>query len=64
MRTRTYHRLHGSYGFFLIPRGVMVPPHNQLTEDGYDLQWGTNVIGSLNSPNPYLPRISSDNLRL
>ncbi|KAJ3477594.1 hypothetical protein NLI96_g10356 [Meripilus lineatus] len=23
----------------------MIPPRNLLTEDGYDLQWGTNVIG-------------------
>jgi len=25
--------------------GVMVPPIEQLTEDGYDLQFGTNVVG-------------------
>jgi retinol dehydrogenase-12 len=25
--------------------GVMVPPVDQLTKDGYDLQFGTNVIG-------------------
>ncbi|KAI0783505.1 NAD-P-binding protein [Abortiporus biennis] len=25
--------------------GVMRPPIDQLSEDGYDLQWGTNVIG-------------------
>jgi NAD(P)-dependent dehydrogenase (short-subunit alcohol dehydrogenase family) len=25
--------------------GVMVPPIEQLTKDGYDLQFGTNVIG-------------------
>ncbi|TFY74669.1 hypothetical protein EWM64_g9343 [Hericium alpestre] len=25
--------------------GVMFPPHNQLTKDGFDLQWGTNVVG-------------------
>jgi len=25
--------------------GVMVPPIEQLTEDGYDLQFGTNVLG-------------------
>ena len=23
----------------------MFPPINQLTKDGYDLQWGTNVVG-------------------
>ena len=23
----------------------MFPPMNQLTKDGYDLQWGTNVVG-------------------
>ena len=25
--------------------GVMWPPIDLLTEDGYDLQWGTNVLG-------------------
>ncbi|KAG8902098.1 hypothetical protein FRC00_001898 [Tulasnella sp. 408] len=25
--------------------GVMVPPLDQLTSDGYDLQFGTNVLG-------------------
>jgi len=25
--------------------GIMVPPHEQLTVDGYDLQFGTNVLG-------------------
>ncbi|TBU25108.1 NAD(P)-binding protein [Dichomitus squalens] len=25
--------------------GVMVPPIEQVTADGYDLQWGTNVLG-------------------
>lgn len=25
--------------------GVMVPPKGSLTSDGYDLQWGTNVLG-------------------
>ena len=25
--------------------GIMVPPIDQLTTDGYDLQFGTNVIG-------------------
>nr|VWO99666.1 Succinate-semialdehyde dehydrogenase (EC [Ganoderma boninense] len=25
--------------------GVMFPPMNQLTKDGHDLQWGTNVVG-------------------
>ncbi|KAI0686994.1 NAD(P)-binding protein [Earliella scabrosa] len=25
--------------------GVMYPPIDQLTKDGYDLQWGTNVVG-------------------
>lgn len=28
--------------------GVMVPPMNQFSAQGYDLQWGTNVLG------PYL----------
>jgi retinol dehydrogenase-12 len=26
-------------------RGVMVPPIEMTTSDGYDLQWGTNVLG-------------------
>lgn len=26
----------------------MVPPYNQFTEDGYDMQFGTNVLGTLN----------------
>ena len=28
-------------------RGVMIPPMEQLTADGYDLQFGTNVLGRL-----------------
>ncbi|SCV67144.1 BQ2448_5790 [Microbotryum intermedium] len=28
-----------------LSSGVMTPPTNQLTESGYDLQWGTNVLG-------------------
>lgn len=28
-------------------RGVMVPPIDQLTTDGYDLQFGTNCLGRL-----------------
>lgn len=31
--------------FFI--RGVMTPPIEQLTADGYDLQFGTNVLGKL-----------------
>lgn len=27
------------------PSGVMAPPIDQLTRDGYDLQFGTNVMG-------------------
>ena len=27
-------------------RGVMIPPIEQLTADGYDLQFGTNVLGT------------------
>ncbi|KAG9108947.1 hypothetical protein FRC07_008390, partial [Ceratobasidium sp. 392] len=26
-------------------RGVMIPPVNEKTSDGYDLQFGTNVLG-------------------
>lgn len=28
-------------------RGVMQPPIEQLTSDGYDLQFGTNVLGEM-----------------
>ena len=28
-----------------ICRGVLTPPIDQLTEDGYDLQFGTTVVG-------------------
>lgn len=35
-------------------RGVMQPPIDQLTSDGYDLQFGTNVLGELLSPSPSL----------
>lgn len=31
--------------FIASRRGVMVPPIEQLTADGYDLQFGTNVLG-------------------
>ena len=27
-------------------RGVMWPPIDQLTVDGYDMTWGTNVLGT------------------
>lgn len=29
----------------LMGRGVMVPPIGQITAQGYDLQFGTNVLG-------------------
>lgn len=32
-------------GFHNPYSGVMVPPIEQLTTDGFDLQFGTNVIG-------------------
>jgi NAD(P)-dependent dehydrogenase (short-subunit alcohol dehydrogenase family) len=28
-----------------IDSGVLAPPMDALTEEGYDLQWGTNVLG-------------------
>jgi hypothetical protein len=28
-------------------RGVMTPPIDMITSDGYDLQFGTNVLGML-----------------
>lgn len=27
-------------------RGVFVPPLDQVTDDGFDMQWGTNVVGA------------------
>jgi retinol dehydrogenase-12 len=30
---------------WIYSRGVMVPPLDQVTTDGYDLQFGTNVLG-------------------
>ncbi len=30
--------------------GVMFPPVDQLTADGYDLQFGTNVLGGYHVP--------------
>jgi retinol dehydrogenase-12 len=29
----------------LVSRGVMNPPVENITSDGYDQQWGTNVLG-------------------
>ena len=31
----------------MISSGVMVPPIEQVTTQGYDLQFGTNVVGAL-----------------
>ena len=31
---------------FSFYRGVMMPPVEMLTKDGYDLQFGTNVLGT------------------
>lgn len=32
-------------------RGVFMAPIDQITSDGFDLQWGTNVVGAF----PYGP---------
>ncbi|KAG8941226.1 hypothetical protein FRC04_004678 [Tulasnella sp. 424] len=37
--------------------GVMVPPIEQLTEDGYDLQFGTNVLGHAHFTLSLLPAL-------
>ena len=37
----------------------MFPPLDQLTEDGFDLQFGTNVVGEYQRPLTFL-RILSD----
>ncbi len=29
-----------------IYRGVYVPPLDHVTSDGFDMQWGTNVVGT------------------
>ena len=31
----------------MISRGVMCPPPDALTAEGYDMTFGTNVIGQL-----------------
>ena len=33
------------HGLLSVARGVAFPPLDQLTTDGYDLQFGTNVLG-------------------
>ncbi|KAF9524305.1 NAD(P)-binding protein [Crepidotus variabilis] len=37
--------------------GVMVPPHNQLTAQGYDLQFGTNILGHFHFTTLLLPAL-------
>ncbi|KAF9233605.1 hypothetical protein BU15DRAFT_53650 [Melanogaster broomeanus] len=39
--------------------GVMVPPLDQLTDDGYDLQFGTNVLGHFYFTKLVLPLLLS-----
>lgn len=36
-------------GMCLFDRGVMQPPIEQLTTEGYDMQFGTNVLGEFSS---------------
>jgi retinol dehydrogenase-12 len=40
-------------------RGVMAPPIEQLTADGYDLQFGTNVVGPFYFTKLLLPTLIS-----
>lgn len=40
-------------------RGVMQPPIEQLTSDGYDLQFGTNVLGEISPSFSAFPFIVS-----
>ena len=40
-------------------RGVMLPPIEQLTADGYDLQFGTNVLGHYYLTTLLLPTLIS-----
>ena len=40
-------------------RGVMLPPIDQLTGDGYDLQFGTNVLGHYYITTLLLPTLIS-----
>lgn len=42
--TCTYNQVHANTNT-VVPRGVMTPPIDQLTAQGYDLQFGTNVLG-------------------
>ncbi|SCZ96362.1 BZ3500_MvSof-1268-A1-R1_Chr8-2g10143 [Microbotryum saponariae] len=39
--------------------GVMTPPTGQLTESGYDLQWGTNVLGPYYFTNMLIPALKA-----
>ena len=39
--------------------GVGLPPIEQLTADGYDLQWGTNVLGHFYLTELLLPALTA-----
>lgn len=39
--------------------GVMTPPRGSLTSDGYELQWGTNVLGHYIFTETLLPTLIS-----
>ena len=35
-----------------FPRGVMIPPSDAITAEGYDLKFGVNVVGQLSFSRP------------
>jgi retinol dehydrogenase-12 len=46
----------------MFARGVMAPPVDQVTTDGYDLQFGTNVLGMYSHPCSKYKRLTLYNI--
>ena len=50
------HRKESKLDVLFNSGGVMFPPVEQLTADGYDLQFGTNVLGACARARSLVPR--------